>query len=1112
MGRKPVTSPPKVFPHHLRKDSNIELTGIATPAGGYASAANLKAAILGTNSLPQARHLKIPQIARDYGQWVETEGVVRVAETSWGRLSLFLEASGRSCLATVMEPPKTTDFRWLLGCKVKIRGLNSSKISNGLLDSASMFVPGLDEVTLMAPANTESPELGVDSIDALLNRPLGSWTNELVHLSGVIASYKPGQYLVIKDPTGVMRAVVAQSNLVQPDKRVEVWGFLSTSAKQTLLRDAYFAVAPTSVGTVAPAPAPASMAQQAGKAFTRVSDISKSKGDTTAQGRPVRLQGVITYADPEWHNGFIQDASGGIYFDLSQDNIRAGQWVELKGQVDAGKFAPEVLNCSLEVLGTTNLPVPAVVDLEDLAYGSLDAHWLEMEGVVRRVDAQSGHATLSLTTPKGKFKAILPGFADNAPLLPLIDTLVRVRGACGSDANEDGQLRGIRLHVQNTNQIRILNAAPTDPFSVPDTSIGAVATFDPARLSGRRIKVSGTVTLAIQGESLYLQDDSGGIRVSTQQTNELSPGDLAEVIGFPALGDLSPRLEEATIRKTGTGALPPPERTTAVQILRHGTSDGRLLKLEARLLQDVPRSARPKLVLQDGPIIFTANLEMPIPDQQALALKSGSLLQLTGVCSIQGGENHEPAAFRLLLAHPEDIKILQSPQWWSLRKTLLLAGGSTVGLVAALAWIGSLRNQVRRQTQELHKEIAQHKKTEAALQTSDRFMRSLVETLPHHILRKDLHGRFSFANQVFASAMGKSPDEIIGKTDFDLYPNELAKKYRQDDELVMGMGKPFETVEESRNAAGEAIHVQVVKTPLYDTENRPVGLQVVFWDVTARKAAEAELAYERDLFRTLLDNLPDSIYFKDLRSRFVRVSRAKMERTFQMALSMHRSRLTTATDDGLPPHLRSLDAFGEHLTGLTDYDFFTEEGAHAAFEDEKEIIRSGKPLIGKLERLNHLDGKVTWCLTTKMLWRDKVREPHRHVRHFAGRHDHQGGGGQTGGGAQTTGGRFTPGRHGRGSHERPSQRRQRAQQHQCLRQSAGGKAQALQSGARVQDRRIAEDPRGGPGGFSAPRRQRQTIARVHRATGRASGFRAGQRRSMRFRSWSTISITSRKSW
>ena len=59
------------------------------------------------------------------------------------------------------------------------------------------------------------------------------------------------------------------------------------------------------------------------------------------------------------------------------------------------------------------------------------------------------------------------------------------------------------------------------------------------------------------------------------------------------------------------------------------------------------------------------------------------------------------------------------------------------------------------------------------------------------------------------------------------------------------------------------------------------------------------------------------------------------------------------------------------LLRKTDFDFFTEEHARPAYEDEQEIIRTGKPIIGKLEKETHPDGRVTWCLTTKMPWRDK---------------------------------------------------------------------------------------------------------------------------------------------
>ena len=72
--------------------------------------------------------------------------------------------------------------------------------------------------------------------------------------------------------------------------------------------------------------------------------------------------------------------------------------------------------------------------------------------------------------------------------------------------------------------------------------------------------------------------------------------------------------------------------------------------------------------------------------------------------------------------------------------------------------------------------------------------------------------------------------------------------------------------------------VKVRKKPIRNDDGKIIGVEVVFWDVTEHQSAEADLERERFLFQTLLNNLPDFIYFKDLESRFLRVSRAHAER------------------------------------------------------------------------------------------------------------------------------------------------------------------------------------------------------------------------------------------
>jgi PAS domain S-box-containing protein len=116
-------------------------------------------------------------------------------------------------------------------------------------------------------------------------------------------------------------------------------------------------------------------------------------------------------------------------------------------------------------------------------------------------------------------------------------------------------------------------------------------------------------------------------------------------------------------------------------------------------------------------------------------------------------------------------------------------------------------------------------------------------------------------------------------------------------------------------------------------------------EIASRARLETELQRERDLFHTLLDNLPDRIYFKDVQSRFLRVNHAM------------------ASLFGLQNP--------QDAAGKSDFDFFTIEHARPAFEDEQEIIRTGEPMIGRIEKETLPDGKASWAHTTKMPFRDK---------------------------------------------------------------------------------------------------------------------------------------------
>jgi len=105
-----------------------------------------------------------------------------------------------------------------------------------------------------------------------------------------------------------------------------------------------------------------------------------------------------------------------------------------------------------------------------------------------------------------------------------------------------------------------------------------------------------------------------------------------------------------------------------------------------------------------------------------------------------------------------------------------------------------------------------------------------------------------------------------------------------------------------------------------------------------------KLHYEQHLFKTLMDNMPDHIYFKDTESKFIRSNKAQAKEF--------------GFDDP------------NEIIGKSDFDFFTEKRAQKGFEDEQAIIRNGKSIINQEEKLKWSNGKTAWVSATKIVLND----------------------------------------------------------------------------------------------------------------------------------------------
>lgn len=228
------------------------------------------------------------------------------------------------------------------------------------------------------------------------------------------------------------------------------------------------------------------------------------------------------------------------------------------------------------------------------------------------------------------------------------------------------------------------------------------------------------------------------------------------------------------------------------------------------------------------------------------------------------------------------------------------------------------------------------------------FYHSLVNNLPNfiYILRKDMHGVFTFVSNSFCKLLEKQPSEIIGKTDFDIYSQELANKYRHDDEKVIRLKKTIEATE-INEYSGKRRYVQVVKVPLFEPNNNDtvIGIQSIFWDETKWFESEQKLKNQQSLLQQLMDMSADCIYFKDLDSHFFRVSQSML----------HFYGLNNQFD----------------IIGKSDADFFAPEHAKKTREDEQKIIQTGTQLIGKVEHEIWQDGKESYALSNKAPLKDE---------------------------------------------------------------------------------------------------------------------------------------------
>lgn len=457
---------------------------------------------------------------------------------------------------------------------------------------------------------------------------------------------------------------------------------------------------------------PALAAQQ--RTLTRARDVHNIPLDQALRQYPVQLHAVATYYDPyiDSRHGalFVCDSSGCVFASVPSRPIlpiQAGDSVQIVGTTGPGDYAPVVIADRVQREGHPGLPGNAAqVSLPRLLTGALDCAWVRIEGRVRNVRLEPHNAVLEIAAEGGSFTATTVR-ETGADYDGLVDSVVSIQANAAPLFNQNRQMVGVHAFFPSLHELKVVQAAPGDPFLVPAVPIAALFRFSPAAELQHRVHVRGNVTLDWPGRLLCIQDGKDGICAQTLQTIHVALGTGVDVVGFPAISEFKPTLEDAVFRASGDFSAPAPHVVSPGEALK-GNFDGQLVQIDAELMGQDPFASDPTLILRAGSVLFSATLPESASGAAA-KWKDGSLLRITGVSSLEvdalstslGEGSVRTQSLHLLLRSAGDVDVIHTPSWWTPKHAWeTFAAGALLGL-AAVAWIFILRHRVDQQTKAL---------------------------------------------------------------------------------------------------------------------------------------------------------------------------------------------------------------------------------------------------------------------------------------------------------------------------------------------------------------------------------------------------------------------------
>ena len=703
-------------PLPIQAGQRILVTG-TNPPGTDLSFADASFQVLGLASpapLPTENRLGQTNLFSNRLVSVDVQ-VDRLASPNSGHQQYLLSVEGRPALAWLRLAPgqKAPD---LTNTHVRITGVyNPSLDPNGELAVLTLMVSAPERLQVLSRLDTD-PRFALPRtpIDQLPDSPV----NTLVHLMGVTVGHSPGHSLQLRDNSGQIELLTAQTLTSGIGAPVEAVGYPRVVGTTWQLANAVYRPIARPEGQP--------LSPEAKQPLRLAAQVSALPAADAAAAHPVHLTGVVTWSHPESPFFFIQDASGGLCIrrDHTEARLRpSGRRVEITGTTTMGPFAPAVEATDIVKLGDSILPTPKAISLDHALTGAEEAQLVEMSGYVRQIHHEGRWTRLEVATAAGDFSAMV---ATNDEIEAVADAVVRLTGVCSAKANDQQQLQSIMLWLADASAAQIIEPAPTDSFDRPLRDIASLGRYGSIQTYEHRIKVRGTVTHHTPGVAVQILEDGAPLLVLTRDPAPLAQGDQIEAVGFLGRQGQRLALREAHVRKTGTTQLPPPHPLGAPDQLLPA-SIGQLVQIDGQLIATAAAGDKLRLTIQSGNSLFEAYLSVAsihnaVADNHAAAdtWPVGSLLSLTGVYDLQYDAYGRPTLLQLHIQNATDVILRQRPPWLDRGRVLAIAAVLALGILLVAVWGAALRLRVRRQTDQIRRQLARESLLEAELQRTSK--------------------------------------------------------------------------------------------------------------------------------------------------------------------------------------------------------------------------------------------------------------------------------------------------------------------------------------------------------------------------------------------------------